>query len=305
MTVDIMLPYYGDVGLMQDAVRSVLAQNHGDWRLTVVDDGSPDDSVAAWLDSLNDERVRYFRNQERLGAQPNHRHCLSYVEHDLFVIMGADDMMLPNYLDVVLRLHEVAPEAAIIQPGVQIIDQRGAEIRTLVDTVKKWCVPPGSGRRVLGGESLATSLLRGNWLYNPSLCWQRSALDMVSLRDDVNVFDLALPLDVIAAGGKLVIDDTLCFKYRRHRSSSWSKANTGIRFPKERRFFLEVAQDMDSLGWHRAARAARMHISSRLHAAVQLPVAARRRDPSAVRNLSQHIFSRSRESRGNWPASAR
>jgi hypothetical protein len=30
-TLDIMMPYYGDVGLMQDAVRSVLAQEDSDW----------------------------------------------------------------------------------------------------------------------------------------------------------------------------------------------------------------------------------------------------------------------------------
>lgn len=290
MTVDIMLPYYGDVGLMQDAVRSVLAQNHGDWRLTVVDDGYPDDSVPAWFDALDDSRVRYFRNQEKLGAQANHRHCLSYVDHELFVIMGADDLMLPNYLDVVLRLHEEVPEAAIIQPGVQIIDEWGAEVRTLVDTIKKWCAPKGGGCRVLGGEPLARSLLRGNWLYNPSLCWRSSVLDAVPLRENVDVFDLGFPLDVVAAGGKMVVDDTLCFKYRRHRSSSWSKASLGTRFPEERRFFLAVAEEMKSLGWHSAARAALLHVSSRLNAVVQLPVAARRRDPRAVRNLSRHVF---------------
>jgi len=38
-TIDIMLPYYGDVALMQNAVRSVIAQSDPDWRLTVVDDG--------------------------------------------------------------------------------------------------------------------------------------------------------------------------------------------------------------------------------------------------------------------------
>ena len=38
-TVDIMLPYYGPVDLVQAAVCSVLGQQDPDWRLTVVDDG--------------------------------------------------------------------------------------------------------------------------------------------------------------------------------------------------------------------------------------------------------------------------
>lgn len=292
MTVDIMLPYYGDVTLMQEAVRSVLGQSHPDWRLTVVDDGYPDTSVASWLPTLEDRRIRYFRNRHKLGAQGNHRRCLEYVEYEYFVMMGADDVMLPNYLDVVLRLHAQLPDAAFVQPGVQIIDEHGAEVRTVADLAKKWYAPRGRGPRLLHGEALATSLLRGNWLYNPSLCWRSGAVAKISLRETVDVFDLALPIDVVAAGESIVVDDTLCFKYRRHRSSdSWSAAALGTRFPEERRFFLAMADEMESIGWHRAARAARRHVSSRLNAACQIPLAAHHRDWGVVRTLSRHVFS--------------
>ncbi|MFD0330113.1 glycosyltransferase [Streptacidiphilus monticola] len=50
---DILLPYYGDVGQMQDAVRSVLAQDGDDWRLTVVDDGR-EPGVPEWFEELAD-----------------------------------------------------------------------------------------------------------------------------------------------------------------------------------------------------------------------------------------------------------
>jgi glycosyltransferase involved in cell wall biosynthesis len=295
MIVDIMLPYYGDPALMQDAVRSVLAQHNGHWRLTVVDDGYADTSVPEWIATLSDKRVRYFRNEVKLGAQGNHRRCLNYVEHEFFVIMGADDIMLPNYLDIVLAIHETTANPAIVQPGVRIIDEQGVPMRTLADAAKRWYAPRDRGRRVLSGEPLAVSLLKGNWLYNPSLCWRSSALDRIQIRENLDVFDLALPLDAVAAGESMVVDDTVCFEYRRHRSSdSWSSASLGNRFPEERRFFAATADEMDLLGWHNAARAARMHVSSRLNAACQLPVAARRRDHGAVRTLSRHVFSRSR-----------
>ena len=38
-----MLPFYGDPELLRRAVRSVQQQSRTDWRLTVVDDGYPDD----------------------------------------------------------------------------------------------------------------------------------------------------------------------------------------------------------------------------------------------------------------------
>ena len=55
MIVDIMLPYYGDVALMQAAVRSVIAQSDPDWRLTVVDDGK-EPGVPEWFAALGTTR---------------------------------------------------------------------------------------------------------------------------------------------------------------------------------------------------------------------------------------------------------
>ena len=63
MTVDILLPFYGDVSMMKEAVRSVLRQSNPDWRLIVVDDGYPDDSIPGWFAALGDPRVTYERNQ--------------------------------------------------------------------------------------------------------------------------------------------------------------------------------------------------------------------------------------------------
>jgi glycosyltransferase involved in cell wall biosynthesis len=292
MTVDIMLPFYGDPQLLRRAVESVLAQNRSDWRMTVVDDGYPDSSVADWFASLDDGRVRYRRNRTRLGAQANNRWCLDAVELDFFVMMGADDLMLPGYLDTVLDLHSRHPSAAVVQPGVAVIDGEDRTVRTLADSVKRM-ISPGRGLRELRGEGLAVSLLRGNWLYNPSLCWRTSALDTITLRESTDVFDLALPLDVVAAGGSIVIDDEVCFRYRRHRTSdSGSAAVRGDRFTEEARFFRRAEADMAARGWFRAAKAARRHFSSRLNAACQVPGALSRRDTAALRVLGRHLVGR-------------
>ena len=61
VTVDILLPFYGDVSMMKEAVRSVLRQSNPDWRLIVVDDGYPDDSIPGWFEDLGDPRVKIGR----------------------------------------------------------------------------------------------------------------------------------------------------------------------------------------------------------------------------------------------------
>lgn len=286
-----MLPFYGDPDLLRRAVRSVRQQTRTDWQLTVVDDGYPDDSIESWFAGLGDDRVRYRRNAQRFGAQPNNRYCIDQVELPYFVMMGADDLMSPDYLHTVLALHERWPATAVVQPGVAIMDEHDQPVRPLADRVKALLAPKGTGPREVGGEDLVVSLLRGNWLYNPSLCWRTSALKQIP--ESADVFDLALPVAVIADGSSMVVDDHVCFRYRRHRSSdSGSGAAAGNRFAEERRYFAAEAVRMDARGWGRAARAARRHVSSRLNAAVQLPGALVRRDGAALRALGTHLLTR-------------
>ena len=99
--VDVALPYYGDVDLMKQAVRSVLGQQFPDWRLLVVDDGYPDPEPARWFaQDIADPRVSYHRNEHNLGANGNYRKCVDLATAPMLVVMGADDVMQPNFLQV-------------------------------------------------------------------------------------------------------------------------------------------------------------------------------------------------------------
>lgn len=291
--IEVMLPYYGPVDLMQAAVRSVLAQDDPDWRLTVVDDGYPAPGIPEWFASLGEQRVRYLRNEQNLGANRNYQRCVDLVEHDLMVILGSDDLMLPNYLSNVRAAFAAFPQATFVQPGVQVIDEHGAPARGLVDTAKQALYAPRvHARTELAGEQLAASLLRGNWLYFPSIAWRSAAVRAVGFRDGLQVVqDLALALDLLERGGRLVVDPEVCFRYRRHRASdsSW-RARSGSRFAEERSFFLDEAARMSSHGWHRAARIARRHTSSRLNALTLLPAAIRQRNRPGIRALARHAF---------------
>jgi GT2 family glycosyltransferase len=304
VTVDVLLPYYGDVAMMKQAVESILAQSSPDWALTVVDDGYPDESIPGYFGALaaQDSRITYVRNEQNLGANGNYRKALTFVRHDLAVVMGADDVMLSNYVETVVAAHKQFPSAQIIQPGVEVIDEHNRPGMGLIDRMKQVYAPRvagSSGRRLLSGEPLAVSLIRGNWLYFPSVCWRSDALVAMNFREGLNVVqDLALALDLIKAGGCLVVDNTVCFQYRRHRGSdsSW-RALEGTRFIEERAFFTGMADELAAIGWRRAARTARLHLSSRLNAATLLPKAWRTKQHQGVRNLRDHVIGRSEMSK--------
>lgn len=260
-----MMPFYGDVGQFQQAVLSVLDQSEPDLRLTVVDDCYPDSTPREWLDGLGDARVRYLRNPTNLGVNGNFRRCVELVQHDWFVVMGCDDVMLPDYLCTVRSLAEMHLDASVIAPGVEVIDSDDRPVRPLGDRIKAILAPPRA--TVLHGEKLATSLYHGNWTYFPSLLWRTEAVREVGFRPGLEVvLDLALLVDLASVGGSLVYDPEIVFRYRRHRASVSSvRAVDGRRFDEENSFFAEEARRCADRGWNHAARAARWHATSRLH----------------------------------------
>ncbi|MDQ2757807.1 MAG: glycosyltransferase [Actinomycetota bacterium] len=293
MALDILVPYWGDPQLLRETVRSVLAQRNPDWLLTVVDDAYPDPSVAPWFATIDDPRVRYVRHQTNLGITDNYRSCLALATQDLMVFLGCDDLLLPGYVDVVLAAHRRFPEAAVIQPGVRVVDEGGHVVRTLADEVKQRLVRPRvDGATVLGGEALVTSLLHGDWLYWPSLAFRTAALREVDFRDGFPVTqDLALVIDLVCRGEQLVFEPLVCFRYRRHQASASSTALVdGSRFAAERAYFVLAAEQCRARGWTRAERAARWRATSRLHALTLVPAAVTARRWSGLSVLRRHAL---------------
>ena len=243
----------------------MLDQDDPDLRLVVVDDCYPDPTPRQWLESLGDARVQYLRNETNLGVNGNFRRCVELVTADWFVVMGCDDVMHRAYLAAVRTMARHHPDAAVIAPGVDVIDENGQPVTPLGDRIKSVLAPPRA--TVLSGERLATSLYHGNWTYFPSLLWRTAAVREVGFRPGLEiVLDLALLVDLASAGGSLVYDPEVVFSYRRHRASVSSvQAVDGRRFAEENRFFADEAQRCEAHGWPKAARAARWHATSRLN----------------------------------------
>ena len=290
--LEIFVPYWGDPDLLRTTVDSVRAQRDPRWTLTVVDDCYPDPSVAELFASESDQRIRYRRNEENLGIAGNFQRCLDLASGEAVVFLGCDDVMLPDY---VARAHELLaafPDADIFQPGVRVIDSAGRQVAPLGDRVKAWLRPRTSGPRVLSGEELAASLLRGNWLYWPSLMFRTKKVQRHAFRQDLPIIlDLALVLDMVADGSALVLDPDVTFAYRRHATSlSGTTLSDGSRFAQDRRYFADAAAQMRGAGWRSAEREARRRWTSRLHALTLLPAALHSREDraGAVRQVLRH-----------------
>ena len=116
MLLDVVLPYYGDVDLMKQAVRCVLSQEYQHWRLLVVDDGFPDPEPARWFGGIDDPRVHYQRNTTNLGANANYRTCLTLVEAHCRVssASSAGESIVPVGLAGLATINPSKPRPPII-----------------------------------------------------------------------------------------------------------------------------------------------------------------------------------------------
>lgn len=291
--VGIYIPFWGDLEYLRTAVESVLAQTDPNWSLTVVNDAHPDRSVDEFFDGISDPRIRYLRNDTNVGITENFRRCARMAEEPRVVVMGCDDLLLPGYVAAIRTAHSAFPDVDLIQPGVEVIDEYGTTTSTLVDSVKqKLLRPRGDGPLVLEGDRLAANLMHGNWLYWPSLAFKRETIQKNDFRDGFPVIqDLALILDILLQGGELLVIPEVVFCYRRHSFSASSiELLDGSRFTGERRFFELAGSLAAARGWSKTRRAARLHVTSRLHALSRVPAALRRRDFGTAKVILRHAF---------------
>lgn len=293
-TIDIVVPFWGDPQLLFSTVASVQSQHDTDWRLIVIDDCYPDDTVPAFFAALEDPRISYVRNDVNLGITENYREAIRRSTSQFMAILGCDDLLHPNYLDVIRRTIARVPDADVIQPGVEVIDEHGAVVRPLVDRVKQGVLAPrgGSGIAVLRGQSMATSLIRGDWLYWPSLTFRTETLRRIDFREGLPIIqDLALLMDIAFEGGTLAYNPELAFCYRRHSGSASQKTLLdGRRFRDERTYYAQARRLAAAQSWRRTALTARLRVMSRLHGVAELPGVLRHGTSAGIQSTVAHIF---------------
>ncbi len=260
--VDILLPFWGDVELFKLTVQSVLAQTDPNWRLLIFDDHYPSDEPEKYINTISDSRITYFRHKENLGITPNFNFALSKATAPYFLMLGCDDILLPNYIETVLKDID---DADFYQPAVEIIDESGEVYMPLTDRVKSLIsLKPG----IYSGQKLATSLCRGNWLYFPSIIWRTEIVKKYGFDNKYKIAeDLDLELQLILDGYALKIGGTPAFQYRRFAQSlsSKEKKRGGVRFNEEEEVYKKFSLLFKDKGWTKASRSANLRITSRIN----------------------------------------
>ena len=97
MLFSVLLPTHDRLKYLRYAIDSVLRQDDQDWEIVVSDNDSTDD-IAAYVEGLRDERIRYVRTDCFVPVTENWNNALRESSGDYVVMLGDDDALLPGYL---------------------------------------------------------------------------------------------------------------------------------------------------------------------------------------------------------------
>jgi glycosyltransferase involved in cell wall biosynthesis len=115
--VSVVTPVYNGAKYLRACIESVLAQSHGNWDYTLVDNCSTDDSLAIAREYAQaDPRVRVQGNAEFVGAIANHNRAFRAVSPvaKYCKLLSADDWMYEDCLAKLVDVAERHPSVGIV-----------------------------------------------------------------------------------------------------------------------------------------------------------------------------------------------
>jgi len=127
-TVDVIVPCYNYARFLEECVESVLSQSHGDLRVLIINDASPDntDEVAQEL-LRRDSRVQYLRHPVNRGHIATYNEGLEWATGEYTLLISADDMLTPGSLARSVQLMDAHPEV-VLTYGKSIVIEGGRTV---------------------------------------------------------------------------------------------------------------------------------------------------------------------------------
>lgn len=111
--VSVIIPTYNRAEKLHKSMESVLAQTYGDFELLIIDDGSTD-STAEVVSSFGDDRIRYVKMAQNVGASAARNEGVRLAEGDWIAFHDSDDFWRPDKLQKQMDYMERNPEYDVI-----------------------------------------------------------------------------------------------------------------------------------------------------------------------------------------------
>ena len=265
----VMIPAYGKSPHLRQTLESAVKHLPLEVPITVIEDPSSESNLENLVKEFS--RVRYVKNDQRLGIGGNFNKSIELSTGVFTQICGSDDIFLNNPLNDFYTEKLSQSDIAAIGLDVEVINETGKIVKTVPDLVKKVLRPSLKKVIVFKNNKIFSNLMLGDWLYFPAILWKTETLKQTKF--DGN-FHTAMDLDVfirlLSNDQKLAFIKSKVLGYRRHSQSASSLYAKSIgRFDEEflcHKNALEIARRKN---WKTGAFLAQLALTVRLHAIMQ------------------------------------
>ena len=110
-SVDVIVPCYKYGHFLRECVESALTQSMVDVRVLIIDDASPDNTAEVGSElAREDSRVTFSRHNVNKGHIATYNEGIEWTSSDYYLLLSADDYLLPSSLSRATRLMDVHQE---------------------------------------------------------------------------------------------------------------------------------------------------------------------------------------------------
>ena len=254
-------------GYLRPAFESALAQTYPNLEIVVSDNGSTDDTEA-YIQSFDDPRVRYFKQEQNIGANPNFNFCLEQARGDFFLLLHDDDILDHDMVEACMRAANDDTSLGVIRSGTRVIDGGGR-----VTSVKL---------NHMSGVPTADMFIdwfdKGTAIYFCSTLFNTAKLkESGGLRTKTNVFEDVVAIAKLAARfGHADVKEPKA-SFRIHGNNKGSSVNTVSDWAEDSLYLLEVLREEMPGDAERLVKAGQPYLCQRIYRyASSLPTLADR-----------------------------
>lgn len=128
--ISVVIPFYNASEYIYRSVNSVLTQTYQNFELIIVDDGSTDGSGDI-VKNIKDSRIRLIQqNNAGVGAARNRG--INEAQGKYVAFLDADDKWDCTFLEIIVELIDLYPEAGIYSTGFRMVFSKGGNVETTI-----------------------------------------------------------------------------------------------------------------------------------------------------------------------------
>ena len=124
LKISVVMAVFNGGMYLRDSIQSILDQSLTNFEFIIIDDKSVDDS-AKIITSFSDPRIRHIRNQTNLGLAASLNKGIKLAKGEYIARMDADDISLPNRLEIQANYLDFHPDISVVGSYVQTFNEKG------------------------------------------------------------------------------------------------------------------------------------------------------------------------------------